>query len=173
MAIAFPGGHALDAPRKQRHSGSWHPQGQPTTDRGIRRNRHRWRCGRKTMDTLAERLAPRLALTLSGSSLAYADSCPCGCGGQCPCWGCGNDCTNCALGGGCSSSCTSGGNWNCCVNGCVMNCAECCCGGTACHCFIFIGQSCGSPNCPSLPVGVMPEAQHVPRAAAYVETRRL
>jgi hypothetical protein len=126
------------------------------------------------MDSLTERLGERLArtssrrsflrfaggvalgvgLTLSGSSLAYADPCPCGCGGgPCnPCIGCGSDCTDCGLGGGCGSGCTSGGNWNCCVSGCVMNCAECCCGGTACHCFIFIGQSCGSPNCPSLPM---------------------
>lgn len=126
------------------------------------------------MDSLTERMGARLAqtssrrsflrfaggvalgvgLTLSGSSLAYADVCPCSCGGgPCPCSGCGGHCTNCAPGGGCGTGCSSGGNWNCCISGCVMNCAECCCNSTACKCFIFIGQSCGGPNCPSMPMG--------------------
>lgn len=88
-----------------------------------------------------------LALALNGSSLALADSCPCVCSTICPCVGCGDTCNNCSNAGGCGAGCLSGQDWFCCVNGCIMECSECCCGGTACHCFTFNGSSCGSGGC--------------------------
>lgn len=110
----------------------------------------------------AGKAALGMALWLNGSSLAYATHCACGCdvvNPRCPCRGCGAECTNCAGGGGCGTGCSSSNTWNCCINGCVMTCTECCCNETQCHCFTFVGQSCGSPNCPFAPVRTIPSSE--------------